>query len=94
MRDQVASLIFDEVRFMKQNPIFKPYAHGEHEMGRGNHTTDMYKTEIYPSIYAHWSICPDCATIRTKKIIGYGLNEEGLHTAFVNEVIKGGKALQ
>lgn len=97
-------MIFDQDKFMKLHPDWKPYSHGEHDMGRKMHRTDMYQSTIEPGLIAYWSVCPECDfQLRTKKIIEYVMDpyvkesedefKHGDSTAYVNEIVKGGKVL-
>lgn len=77
---------------MTNNPDLRPYYHGEHEMGRKMHSTEMYKKELEPNVVAYWSICPECKVVRTKKVITYmDKDVRGYGTAYIYDIVKGGQ---
>lgn len=89
LSDQVATTYFDELSLMERNPDLNPYDNGSHTVGKKVHHTNMYQlNSTNPNIVLYWSICPECKTTRTKKVIGYDNN---VARAYVNDIIKDGK---
>lgn len=83
---------FNEIELMRKHSWIEPYARGSHDMGSKSHETLHYKYPMGQGIYAHWSICPDCKTLRTKKLIGYiEQDEDGYATSLVHDIVKKGE---
>lgn len=90
IQDKVWETTFDEFSLMKKYDWLKPYTHGEHSVGVKIHPTDIYKFDA-GDLKLEWSFCPECKTLRTKRVVGLGKDADGYDTAYIKDIVSKGE---